>query len=83
MPHQELVSPTLATSGGHSKNGEAQHLEGKEEEKSLATLEVNLIYELADEEPEIHIRTYIAVAAMIFFELRPDHCPAGAACCST
>jgi hypothetical protein len=42
---------------------ESEHLE------NAVTLEDNLVYNAVDEEPEIHMRTWIALAAMFLLNL--------------
>lgn len=43
------------------------HLESiGDDEKSRPVGDINLVYSDVDTEPEIHLRTYIAVAAMLF-----------------
>ncbi len=42
------------------------HVENQGDKESEATIEGNLVYNIIDEEPEIHLQTYIAVAAMLF-----------------
>lgn len=38
-------------------------------EKAPSTIDDNLVYDDAEEEPEIHIRTWVAVAAMFLLNL--------------
>ena len=44
----------------------ASHVESQGEKESQVPIEENLAYNIVDEEPEIHLQTYIAVAAMLF-----------------
>ncbi len=44
-------------------SSEEKHLE------PIVTLETNLVYDDVDEEPELHARTYIALAAMFLLNL--------------
>lgn len=52
-----------------AKEGDATQTRHNEDvfsdEKSRPDSEVNLVYNDIDEEPEIHFRTYVAVAAML------------------
>ena len=53
-----------ATSLDNEKNlSDEKHLE------QIVTSETNLVYDDVDEEPELHARTYIALAAMFFLNL--------------
>ena len=52
-----------APSRDEKDSSEAQHLE------QIVTSEDNLVYDDVDEEPELHARTYIALAAMFLLNL--------------
>jgi hypothetical protein len=57
-PMQETHSPT-----SEKVMEEANHLE------AVSTLNANLMYTQDDEEPELHARTYFAVAAMFLLNM--------------
>jgi hypothetical protein len=59
-----LNGPGQAPSPGNEKDlSEEKHLE------RIVTSEENLVYDDVDEEPELHARTYIALAAMFLLNL--------------
>ncbi|KAJ6442541.1 siderophore iron transporter [Purpureocillium lavendulum] len=61
----EIMTATQATAE-LDKDGLAHHHEDTvDDEKSRPASELNLVYANVDEEPEIHIRTYVALAAML------------------
>ena len=68
----------ISTMGEHNGVGEQKRVTLKSTEKTesesehlenTVTLEDNLVYNAVDEEPEIHMRTWIALAAMFFLNL--------------
>lgn len=57
--------PTDATKTEHDHLESTGHKHTADNsEKALSTIDDNLVYDDAEEEPEIHIRTWFAVAAM-------------------
>lgn len=68
----------ISTMGEHIGVGEQKRVTLKSTEKTesesehlenTVTLEDNLVYNAVDEEPEIHMRTWIALAAMFLLNL--------------
>jgi len=61
------MNTTQATCAAEpNKGGQSQHHEDAvEDEKSRPASETNLVYSNTEEEPEIRLRTYIALAAML------------------
>lgn len=58
-----IVQEKAALEGIEKTVSESVHLE------NTVTLEDNLVYNAVDEEPEIHMRTWIALAAMFLLNL--------------
>jgi hypothetical protein len=68
----------ISTMGEHNSVDEQKSVNHKSTEKTesesehlenAVTLEDNLVYNAVDEEPEIHMRTWIALAAMFLLNL--------------
>ncbi|OAQ78164.1 siderophore iron transporter [Purpureocillium lilacinum] len=59
------MSTTQATTEPDKDGQTAHHEDTVDDEKSQPASESNLVYSNAEEEPEIHLRTYIALAAML------------------
>ncbi|KAH8653570.1 putative siderophore iron transporter [Xylariales sp. PMI_506] len=62
-----LQGVELATigAGDNAEKNHVHHVENQSDDKSLNTVDLNLAYDLVDVEPEINLRTWIAVAAML------------------
>ena len=60
-----IMSTTQATTEPDKGGQTAHHEDTVDDEKSQPASESNLVYSNAEEEPEIHLRTYIALAAML------------------
>ena len=54
--------------GGHAENN------GETKSKTGVLVEANFAYEELNKEPEIHLRTWLAVAAMLLLNFCTDHC---------
>jgi hypothetical protein len=66
-PSTEKV-PNFDTALEHSSASEDKVVEDEQLER-ITTSGANLVYDSSDEEPELHARTYVAVAAMFLLNL--------------
>ena len=67
VPHEETVDSTKIEHDHLESPGHKQTTDNSE--KAFSTIEDNLVYDDAEEEPEIHVRTWVAVAAMFLLNL--------------
>ena len=68
LPSDQMIEQTLREKAPEGSPDIKETSENEHVEDSAKTQDLNLIYE-GDEEPELHLQTYFALAAMFFLNL--------------